>query len=130
MGTVGDHLNFYLKGVTDEQNALFRQTCVAMGVPVSWFQSQVNARWHVNWRKYGSPTFDLPNTDEVRASPTTSRCRPTSTTRTSRPSRSDRAPPGWPPATTASERARAVPEEFLLLAPAAPAAPRATPAKF
>ena len=48
-----------------EQNALFRQTCVAMGVPVSWFQSKVNARWHVNWRKYGSPTFDLPNTDEV-----------------------------------------------------------------
>ena len=65
VGTVGDHLNFYLTGVTDEQNALFRQTCVAMGVPVSWFQSQVNARWHVNWRKYGSPTFDLPNTDEV-----------------------------------------------------------------
>ena len=65
VGTIGDHLNFYLTGVTDEQNALFRQTCVAMGVPVSWFQSQVNARWHVNWRKYGSPTFDLPNTDEV-----------------------------------------------------------------
>ena len=65
VGTVGDHLNFYLTGVTDEQNALFRQTCVAMGVPVSWFQSKVNARWHVNWRKYGSPTFDLPNTDEV-----------------------------------------------------------------
>merc|ERR1719421_923294 len=65
VGTVGDHLNFYLTGVTDEQNALFRQTCVAMGVPVSWFQSQVNARWHVNWRKYGSPTFDLLNTDEV-----------------------------------------------------------------
>merc|ERR1712196_676080 len=38
---------------------------VAMGVPVSWFQSKVNARWHVDWRKYGSPTFDLPNTDEV-----------------------------------------------------------------
>ena len=51
VGTVGDHLNFYLTGVTDEQNALFRQTCVAMGVPVSWFQSKVNARWLVNWRK-------------------------------------------------------------------------------
>ena len=51
VGTVGDHLNFYLTGVNDEQNALFRQTCVAMGVPVSWFQSKVNARWHVNWRK-------------------------------------------------------------------------------
>ena len=53
------------EAVLVEQNALFRQTCVAMGVPVSWFQSKVNARWHVNWRKYGSPTFDLPNTDEV-----------------------------------------------------------------
>merc|ERR1712167_459379 len=51
--------------VVPTQNVLFRQTCVAMGVPVSWFQSKVNARWHVNWRKYGSPTFDLPNTDEV-----------------------------------------------------------------
>jgi len=63
VGGVGDHLNFYLEGVDDEQNALFRQTCVAMGVPVSWFQSAVNARWHVNWRKYGAPEFDLPNTD-------------------------------------------------------------------
>jgi len=65
VGTVGDHLNFYLTGLDDEQNALFRQTAVAMGVPVSWFQSKVNARWHVNWRKYGSPTFDLPQTDAV-----------------------------------------------------------------
>jgi dTDP-4-amino-4,6-dideoxygalactose transaminase len=63
VGAVGDHLNFYLEGVTDEQNAVFRQTCVAMGVPVSWFSSAVNARWHVNWRKFGSPTFDLPQTD-------------------------------------------------------------------
>jgi dTDP-4-amino-4,6-dideoxygalactose transaminase len=60
---VGDHLNFYLEGVDDEQNAVFRTTCVSMGVPVSWFQSQVNARWHVNWRKYGAPEFDLPATD-------------------------------------------------------------------
>merc|ERR1719263_133980 len=43
VGGVGDHLNFYLSGVTDEENALFRQTCVSMGVPVSWFQSAVNA---------------------------------------------------------------------------------------
>ena len=68
MGTVGAHPQLYLKGVTDEQNALFRQTCVAMGVPVSWFQSQVNARWHVNWRKR-SPTFDLPNTDGAALRP-------------------------------------------------------------
>merc|ERR1739848_515545 len=86
VGTVGDHLNFYLTGVTDEQNALFRQTCVAMGVPVSWFQSKVNARWHVNWRKYGSPTFDLPNTDEVLRFAYDLKMPPTSTTRTSRPS--------------------------------------------
>ena len=46
-----------------EKNALFRQTCVAMGVPVSWFQSKVNARWLVNWRKVR--LADLPNTDEV-----------------------------------------------------------------
>merc|ERR1740121_813468 len=63
VGGVGDHLNFRLEGVDDEQNALFRQTCISMGVPVSWFQSTVNARWHVNWRKYGAPEFDLPNTD-------------------------------------------------------------------
>ena len=22
-------------------------------------------RWHRNWRKYGAPTYDLPNTDKV-----------------------------------------------------------------
>ena len=64
---VGDHLNFYLRDVTPEQNAQFREVCTKMGVPVSWFRSGVNARWHVNWRKYGSPTFDLPATDSLLA---------------------------------------------------------------
>lgn len=61
---VGDHLNFLLhEDTTDAQNKLFRTTCVEMGVPVSWFCSPVNCRWHVNWRQFGAPEFDLPNTD-------------------------------------------------------------------
>lgn len=67
VSAVGDHLNFYLRDVTPEQNARFREVCTKMGVPVSWFRSGVNARWHVNWRKYGSPTFDLPATDNLLA---------------------------------------------------------------
>jgi len=64
---VGDHLNFYLEGVTPQQNAHFREVCVDMGVPINWFCSSVNARWHVNWRKYGSPVVDLPKTDALLA---------------------------------------------------------------
>ena len=64
---VGDHLNFYLRGVTPEQNAQFREACISGGVPVGWFCSAVNARWHVNWRKYGSPTYELPQTDALLA---------------------------------------------------------------
>jgi len=62
---VGDHLNFYLRDVTPEQNARFHEVCVGMGVPVSWFRSSVNARYHVNWRKYGAPSYELPQVDEL-----------------------------------------------------------------
>jgi len=65
VGAVGDHLNFYLDGVTDEQNALFKETMHGLGVPASPFMSPINARWHVNWRKFGAPEFDLPKTDAV-----------------------------------------------------------------
>ena len=55
-----------------EQNALFRQTCVAMGVPVSWFQSKVNALA----RELAQSTACRPSTSRTRtrcsASPTTS----------------------------------------------------------
>ena len=64
---VGDHLNFYLKDVTKEQNAAFIATAKALGVPLGWFASKINARNHVNWRKFGSPTFELPNTDALLA---------------------------------------------------------------
>lgn len=62
---VGDHLNFYLTGVTAEQNSVFRTTASQLGVPVSWFASDINARYHVNWRKFGSPSYDLPETDSL-----------------------------------------------------------------
>jgi len=65
---VGDHLNFYLHGVSAAQNARFMKLCADGGVPVSWFCSSVNARWHVNWRKYGAPTYELPQTDGVLSS--------------------------------------------------------------
>lgn len=64
---VGDHLNFYLQGVAEEENEAFRTICASMGVPVNWFRSTTNARWHVNWRQYGSPTVDLPQTDALLA---------------------------------------------------------------
>lgn len=64
---VGDALFFGLPSVDDSQNALFRTTCVAMGVPVSWFGSPVNARHHANARKYGCPSFDLPAADALLA---------------------------------------------------------------
>ena len=65
-GGVGDHLNFQLREhVTPAQNEVFRQECAALGVPVSWFCSPVNARWHVNWREFGAPEFELPNTDAL-----------------------------------------------------------------
>ena len=65
-GGVGDHLNFQLREhVTPAQNEAFRRECAALGVPVSWFCSPVNARWHVNWREFGAPEFELPNTDAL-----------------------------------------------------------------
>jgi dTDP-4-amino-4,6-dideoxygalactose transaminase len=64
---VGDHLNFYLSGVSAEQNAKFLDTCTKMGVPVSWFRSKINARYHVNWRKYGAPSYELPAVDALLA---------------------------------------------------------------
>ena len=42
-------------------------TLAALGVPLGWFASKINARNHVNWRKFGSPTFELPNTDALLA---------------------------------------------------------------
>merc|ERR1712072_994707 len=65
---VGDHFNFHLGHTTPEQNKRFRATCSALGVPIGWMRSDVNARWHVNWRKYGTPTFELPNIDALLAS--------------------------------------------------------------
>jgi len=64
---VGDHLNFYLRDVTQEQNALFLKICTSMGVPVSYFRSPINARWHMNWRKYGAPSYELPQVDSLLA---------------------------------------------------------------
>ena len=55
VGTVGDHLNFYLRNVTEEENDAFMEIVKEMGVPVSWVCSPIDARWHVNWRKYGAP---------------------------------------------------------------------------
>ena len=63
----GDAVFFGLRDVDDSQNALFRTTCVAMGVPVSWFGSPVNARHHANQRKYGCPAFALPVVDALLA---------------------------------------------------------------
>lgn len=64
---VGDHLNFYLNEnvMTDERNKLFIQITKDLGVPVSHFTSETNARYHKNWRKYGSPHYDLPSTDKL-----------------------------------------------------------------
>lgn len=63
VGSVGDHLNFYMKNLSDEQNDIFHKKVNEMGVPCQQFTSPINARWHVNWRKFGAPTFDLPQTD-------------------------------------------------------------------
>ena len=38
-----------------------------MGVPVSWFRSKINARYHVNWRHYGAPSYELPQVDALLA---------------------------------------------------------------
>jgi len=62
---VGDHLHFCLAGVTPEQNARFKDVCNGMGVPINWLSGPINARYHVNWRKYGSPTYELPGTDKL-----------------------------------------------------------------
>mmetsp|Transcript_67366 Transcript_67366/g.133501 ORF Transcript_67366/g.133501 Transcript_67366/m.133501 type:complete len:476 (-) Transcript_67366:470-1897(-) len=64
---VGDHLNFRLVGVNPAQNGKFRSTCAALGVPLGWMSSDVNCRYHVNWRKYGAPAFALPKTDALLA---------------------------------------------------------------
>jgi len=63
--SVGDHLNFYLTGMTKEQNEAFANVCRSMGVPVASFVSPINARYHKNWRKFGAPAFDLPKTDSI-----------------------------------------------------------------
>jgi len=64
---VGDHLNFVLNNdnMTDDANEIFIKTTKELGVPVSHLRSKVNARFHKNWRMYGSPTYDLPETDEL-----------------------------------------------------------------
>jgi dTDP-4-amino-4,6-dideoxygalactose transaminase len=62
---VGDHLNFTLKNVTEEENAKFREITTELGVNLGWFTSSVNARFHKNWEKYGTPKYDLPQTDKV-----------------------------------------------------------------
>jgi len=64
---VGDHLNFFLNEnvMTDEGNDRFLEITKDLGVPVSHFASEINARYHKNWRKYGTPDYDLPVTDRL-----------------------------------------------------------------
>lgn len=62
---VGDHLNFYLKNVTPDQNGLFNKKCSELGLTLGWFTSDVNARYYKNWHKYGTPEHHLPNTDKL-----------------------------------------------------------------
>mmetsp|Transcript_14316 Transcript_14316/g.21601 ORF Transcript_14316/g.21601 Transcript_14316/m.21601 type:complete len:282 (+) Transcript_14316:1-846(+) len=63
---VGDHFNFYLSSnLTEAQNQKFKAICHQFGVPVSSFISPINARYHKNWRKFGAPHFDLPQTDHI-----------------------------------------------------------------
>jgi len=64
---VGDHLNFILNEnvMTDEANKLFLQITKELGVPVSNFASDTNARFHKNWRKFGAPRYELPATDRL-----------------------------------------------------------------
>jgi len=66
---VGDHLNFYLDAwASSEDTQVFLDTATKLGVKIGWFCSESNARWHRNWRMYGAPHYDLPNTDRVLAS--------------------------------------------------------------
>lgn len=65
VGDIGDHLNFTLKGISPEQNAKFREITKDMGLTLGWFTSDINARFHKNWEKYGTPVYDLPQTDAV-----------------------------------------------------------------
>lgn len=44
---------------------MFQTKTHALGVPLKWLRSAINARWHVNWRKFGAPTYSLPDTDEL-----------------------------------------------------------------
>jgi len=65
---VGDHLNFYLGWApTPSETQEFLSIATTLGVKIGWFCSESNARWHRNWRKYGAPEYDLPNTDAVLA---------------------------------------------------------------
>jgi len=41
---VGDHLVFRLQGVTEVQSEIFTATCCKLGVPISGFVSNINAR--------------------------------------------------------------------------------------
>ena len=63
-GELGLPLRTKLNEVEASFNALIRTTCAALGVPLGWMRSDVNARWHVNWRKYGTPAFEVPPRDE------------------------------------------------------------------
>lgn len=65
--SVGDHLNFYLTDVTDEQNQIFHEKVKELGVGAASFVSNINARYHKNWRKFGAPHYDLPKTDSILA---------------------------------------------------------------
>jgi len=64
---VGDHLNFFLNEniMTDEGNSCFLEITRNLGVPVSHFASKINVRYHKNWRKYGTPEYELPETDRL-----------------------------------------------------------------
>lgn len=64
---VGDHLNFFLNEdiMTNDANNLFISIAKELGVPLNHFASEINARYHKNWRKYGAPHYELPQTDKL-----------------------------------------------------------------
>lgn len=62
---VGDHLVFRLRGVSEVQSEVFAATCCKLGVPISGFVSNFNARWHPNWRGFGVPAYELPQTEAL-----------------------------------------------------------------
>lgn len=64
VGQVGDSLNFYLTDVTAEQAAAFQKMCIELGVPLQLFSSDINARYHHNWREW-TTAQNVPNTDDI-----------------------------------------------------------------